>query len=173
MPGQAKFIGVAETVQRLKNLPTELSGKNGGPIRAALFQGAKVIQTEAQRRVPVRTGRLKANIIKLRDRNPRQAEGSPTEIYHIGVRGGGAYGGRVRRRERRKVLAAGGSSQQASRAAANAWKDAWYWWFVENGTSKMPAQPYLRPAFDAKKDEVVRVFAAELDKAISKLERTV
>ena len=25
----------------------------------------------------------------------------------------------------------------------------YYWYFLENGTSKMPAQPFVRPAFDA------------------------
>ena len=173
MANQVKISGLRETVERLKALPRELAGKNGGPVRKALFQAAKVIQEEAQRRVPVGTGRLKANIVKLRDRNPRAAEGRPNELYHVGVRGGGAYGAKRRARARKKSLAMGGTVKEANRAAKADDKDAWYWWFVENGTSKMAAQPYLRPAFEAKKSEAVRVFTEILDKDVKRLERTV
>lgn len=34
---------------------------------------------------------------------------------------------------------------------------AYYWWMVENGTSKTPAQPYLRPAFDGQKEAAATV----------------
>ena len=34
-------------------------------------------------------------------------------------------------------------------------KKAWYGRLLEHGTSKMAAQPFLRPAFEAKKDEAV------------------
>lgn len=173
MKSEVKVHGLAETLARLKGLPTELSGKNGGPIRKGLFQAAKVIQEEAERRVVKVTGRIERNIIKLRDRNPRSAEGSPTELYHVGVRGGGKHGAKVRQRERRKVFAMGGSVKQANQAAAGAEKDAWYWWFVENGTSKMPARPFLRPAFDSKKEEAVKRFVEVVDKDIKRLERTV
>jgi len=34
-------------------------------------------------------------------------------------------------------------------------KEAWYGQLLEKGTSKMPAKPFLRPAFDAKKDAAI------------------
>lgn len=36
-------------------------------------------------------------------------------------------------------------------------KDGYYGRFLEFGTSRQAARPFLRPAFDEKKDEVVRV----------------
>ena len=39
--------------------------------------------------------------------------------------------------------------------------------FYEYGTSKMPAHPFLRPAFDAGKDEALRIFKAEMKKAVT------
>jgi HK97 gp10 family phage protein len=171
--GPPKWLNVKETADRLKNLSTELSGKNGGPIRKALFQAAKVIELEAERRVQKVTGRLERNIITLRDRNPREAPGNPVELFHVGVRGGGKYGAKVRKRERKKVYGMGGSIRQAERAAKLSEKDAYYWWFLENGTSKMPAQPYLRPAFEMKKEQAFQVFAKKLDQHVRRLEKTV
>ena len=34
--------------------------------------------------------------------------------------------------------------------------DPFYWRFVEFGTSKMPAQPFLQPAFVSKKEQAAR-----------------
>jgi HK97 gp10 family phage protein len=39
--------------------------------------------------------------------------------------------------------------------------------FAEFGTSKMPAQPFLRPALDAGADEALDIFAREIKKAIT------
>jgi len=43
-----------------------------------------------------------------------------------------------------------------------------YWFFVEYGTSKMAAQPYLRPAYDNNKKAVEKEIARELQKLIKK-----
>ncbi|WP_323841566.1 MULTISPECIES: HK97-gp10 family putative phage morphogenesis protein [unclassified Moraxella] len=43
-----------------------------------------------------------------------------------------------------------------------------YWHFLEKGTAKMPATPFLRPAFDNNKDEAVERFKAQLAKNIKK-----
>lgn len=44
-----------------------------------------------------------------------------------------------------------------------------YWHFLENGTSKMAAVPYLRPAFDENVNLAVEKFADKLKKNIDKL----
>lgn len=47
---------------------------------------------------------------------------------------------------------------------------AFYWYFIENGTSKMAAAPFLRPAVDSKHEEAVDRFKekwkAEIDKVM-------
>jgi HK97 gp10 family phage protein len=39
--------------------------------------------------------------------------------------------------------------------------------FIEFGTSKMPAHPFLRPAFDAGANEALRVFKAEMRRRLT------
>lgn len=41
--------------------------------------------------------------------------------------------------------------------------------FIEYGTSKMDAQPYMRPAFDTKKDESTQVVTSEVRAGIDKV----
>lgn len=47
---------------------------------------------------------------------------------------------------------------------------AYYWYFIENGTSKMDAAPFLRPAVDSKYEEGVNKFKekwkVEIDKVL-------
>ena len=45
-------------------------------------------------------------------------------------------------------------------------QDAWYWRFVEFGTVKMSARPFLRPAFDMKKHEAVTAIKTRLAQRI-------
>lgn len=132
------------TIERLRNLPKEFSGKNGGPIRQALFQAAKVIETEARLRAgkidrPETESSIPKAIKKWRDRNPRRYPGKPVEVYHVGVDG----------------------------------RKAPHWHFLELGTVKQPAQPYLRPAFEMQKEAAVARFEAVLAKAVTQLERKV
>jgi HK97 gp10 family phage protein len=44
--------------------------------------------------------------------------------------------------------------------------DAWYGKLVELGTEKMPAKPYLRPAFDAKQEEAQQAVADAIRAAL-------
>lgn len=52
-------------------------------------------------------------------------------------------------------------------------ENAFYWRFVEFGTSKMRARPFLRPAFDNNKDAIndtfIRVLSKGIDEAVVKL----
>jgi len=143
---QVQVHGLAELERKLKALPAEISGKGAtGPLAAALREAISVIRDDAKARAPQgETGRLKRAIKIARDRNPKSTKGSPTELYHLGVDPG---------RKR------------------NDPRGAWWWWFVEAGTKKMAARPYLRPAFDLRKDEAIRRFSQRLARRIELIEK--
>ncbi|NSW92317.1 MAG: HK97 gp10 family phage protein [Firmicutes bacterium] len=47
-------------------------------------------------------------------------------------------------------------------------KDQFYGLFIEQGTSKMAAKPFLRPALDENKEKVQKAITDEIEKAINK-----
>jgi HK97 gp10 family phage protein len=52
-------------------------------------------------------------------------------------------------------------------------KDAFWGYFLEFGTSKMPARPWARPAVEAMKDELVQVQIDVLGKGINRIAKGV
>lgn len=149
---QIKVEGLAELAKALKALPPEIAGKNGGPLRKAIGRAAVVIRDDARRRAPVDTGNLRDNIIAVRKRRtPNGNEGYFVEV----------------RRKRRKY-ANTRANRRKKRAGMNyeTMGEAYYGMFVELGTAKSPAQPFLRPAFESKKVEAVETFRVEFAKAI-------
>lgn len=169
----------ARTIERLRNLPKEFAGKNGGPIRTGLAKAAGVIRDEAKLRAPVGKdtplpGRLKLNVINVRMRRPESQPGRPVEGYIVRVRGSGKEGGRARRKFARRLVTEGASGASARSSASKLTpNDAYYWLFVEFGTAKMPARPFLRPAFEASKERAVDTFSDELRKAVLRIEKRV
>lgn len=152
MADELNITGLDETLAALRALPTALSGKNGGPIRAALFAAAKPFKLSAQQRVRVRTGELRANIVIRRDRNP--AASGVTERYTITLRKG-----------RRKGKYADTKLNRRKRRVGKTIRDLWYsnlasW--LEFGNSRMPAYPFMRPAFEENKNAAVTIFADTL-----------
>lgn len=148
--------GLDATIKALQALPVELGSKGGGPVRGALFAASREIRDDAKSRAPVgkstpNPGNLRAQVFVKRDPNPKAI--GATEHYIISVRSGrrGLFSARV-----------GGATRALTR------QDAFYWWYVEFGTSKQPAQPFLRPAFEANKRRAVLVFGRELRKSVSK-----
>lgn len=93
---------------------------SGRELRRAVSKGARVVKAAAKSNAPVATGRLKRVIYTVRDKD---RSGRDVETYITGVRSGKRY-------------------QKKN-------NDAFYWRFVEFGTSKMAAKPFLRPAFDS------------------------
>lgn len=108
-------------------------------LRAAVNAGAEVIRKDAVSRVPVDTGRLKKSIYK---KQIREKSNNVQQTFFVGARNGKKY------------------------RATN--KDAYYWRFLEFGTSKLPAKPFLRPAFDTKKTQAVEAIAKKLKERIDK-----
>lgn len=166
MAEQVTIAGLAGVLEALEALPREIASRNGGPVRTALGRGARLIKDEAVRRAPVATGKLQKNIIAARDRNPQRAGPGIGERYIVGVRGGARQKLANTRRNRR----AGTVGQDAVTQG-----NTFYWRFLEFGTAKMPAKPFLRPAFEAMKqaalDEVVSSLGKGIDRIAARLAR--
>lgn len=139
--------GLRELAAALRALPRELGAKGGGPLRAAIFQSAKLIRDEARRLAPEDTGNLKRNVIAARMRKVRQG----TEGYFVE--------GRRKKRGKRKASAK--------------LNDAYYAMMIELGTEKMKSQPFIRPAFESTKHAAVeafrKAFAAAIARAAAKV----
>lgn len=143
--GSTEVKGLKELNEALKELPERVARN---VLRGAAGAGAAVIRKEAQHRAPVYTGPISQGhpppgTLKkaIRQSQQRQLSSLVQQTFHISVRATTARG-------KAGVKALG----------------AYYWRFVEFGTSKMAARPFMRPAFEAKKlaaVEAIRAYMAE------------
>ena len=122
--------GMEEVGRMLKQLPTLVKERVAA---RAVLEGAKVVRDEAIMRAPQDTGLLRANI-----RVAKRSRGVPdlSVKYVVFVRAGKKTRGKSR-----------GGRRGGSRAATRL---PYYWYFLEFGTSKMAARPFLLPAFAAR-----------------------
>lgn len=134
-----KVQGLDELERKLYELPTKLAKKY---VRKALRAGARVWRDEIRQTAPKRTGWLASQVAVTTSIRGSELEGSA----HIGVR-------------KKQDPARVGHEQHTPGAADEA---RW----AELGTSKQPARPFMRPAFDSKKDEVLARFAAVLKEGL-------
>lgn len=147
-----KIIGLEGVMKTLKELPPELVSKRGGPVRSALRKASLLLVNEAKANVQkiidepnigggnYSTGFLQKNIITARDSK---------------MRGGERYYVRVRR----KAYPEGRTKKTATGVGA----------LLERGTERRKPMPWMRPAFDAKKHEVVQFFPQELRKQLDRI----
>ena len=127
-------------------------------VRNALREAGKVIQTAARAAAPVlkvptsrrNVGTVKKNILVRASKFARQAG---DEGVYINVRG-------IRGKARVKKLGRGGARNP---------NDPYYWQFLEFGTRKMAARPFLRPAATSKGPEAIRKFMDSVVPQIEKL----
>ena len=138
--------GLSELGEALKNFPEVLGRKY---LRKATFAAAGVIKEDAITRAPVHTGAMKEHIAVFR----RKSEPSEAH-YAIGVKGI-KFNKKVKRvlRNLRKI---------AGVKRLNIAGDLYYWRFLEFGTAKMPARPFMRPAFEAQKMNAIDKFRESL-----------
>ena len=129
-----------EGLEELRKALSELPKEmHRGPLRSAVSAAAAVVQKQARQSAQVDTGTLKRAIYRTRS---RAGSSSVQEMAIVGVR----FGRQYRRRN----------------------QDAWYWRFLEFGTSKMPSKPFLRPAFESTKQQQIEVLKTRLAKAIER-----
>lgn len=145
MSDTAKLEGFKELAEALRELGPRVARNT---LRRAVSAGAVVIRNDARSRAPVDTGEMKKDIQVKRERDNR---GLMVANYSVFVRTG--------------------KKSRLSGAKRDVNKDSFYWRFVEFGTAKMAAQPFMRPAFEAKKEEAVARIGEVLDQGIQKAAR--
>ena len=139
MQVSVEIKGLRELERKLVALGPKVGLK---AMRSALVSGAQVIKKDALERVPVKTGRLRRSLLikRLAKLNPF------SEKVIVGVRHG--------------------KKQQKSD------RDAYYWGWIEFGFKTkagqpVSAQPFIRPAFEAKKNSAMTRIIDVLKKKIA------
>jgi HK97 gp10 family phage protein len=134
--------------------------KAGGPIRKALRKAAKVLQEQEK-------ANLRAIILEPNaDGLPNESTGLLEKNIVVGQAKmpPGQKGEAVRVRVRNKRYPPERSGKKAVTTAQVAR-------LLEGGSEKMKAHPFIRPAFDAKKQAALSVFVQELPKDIVALQK--
>lgn len=153
--------GLRELQAALKELPRQLHRR---VLNSALMTGGRLIAKEASIRAPVLQApdpRRKAGTLARNIRSrPIRPEYSATVM--VGVRS-----------LSRKQVAA--FKKAARRGGAANPDDPFYWRFVEFGTSKMAARPFLRPAFESRKlqaaNEIKDALRIRIEREANKLRK--
>lgn len=156
MKVEVSMTGLEGVLETLKSLPPELVSKRGGPVKSALRKGAVVIFKQAKTNLEqatanatdegkkYSTGLLLKNLVVTRGKQPTGAKG---ERYLV----------RVRRKS---------YPDRKGGAVATTLKTAQ---ILEYGSSKQPAEPWLRPAFEQTARQSLTTVEVELKKAIDRV----
>ena len=145
-----RIEGLAQLDRALRELPDRVANRG---LRSSVYAGAKVIRDEARAQAPKAAqslgskqpppGTLKRSVIM---KQIPELSSLTRQTFFVTVRHGKKF---------RKQGKKGNLSQ-----------DAWYWRFVEFGTRKMRARPFLRPALEAKRREAVQAMKDRLSELI-------
>jgi HK97 gp10 family phage protein len=148
------FRGMDEALGMLQKLPAEVVSKRGGPVKSALRKGALLIAREAALNVAhatrnltddhVTTGLLQRSVIATRGKPPQGQNG---ERYLV----------RVKRKNYER------NGKKVSTLGTARW--------LEYGTEKQPAEPWLRPAGAAKAQAAIDTIGRELTRGIDRIVR--
>lgn len=155
MADEVKFDiqGLDGVLSKMRTLSPKLQRKG---LVAAVRKGANIVRDDARNRAkqfddpstprPI----WKEIVTKVNGRRGRQEGGV---VMQVGVRGGA----------RKEV------STQSSNASNDAGSNHWYWRLLEFGTSKMAAQPFMRPALASNVDKATDAIVTELKRQLDEV----
>jgi len=152
-----RIEGLRGVLDALKQLPPEIVSKAGGPVKLSLKAAAKVIRVQAQDNVqriidepnigdaPSKSiGLLKSALIESRGKMPSGVKG---ERYTVRIRPNRNYP-----TDRGENVTAAQIGRQ-----------------LEFGTEKRQPKPWLRPAFDEKKEAAVQEVSNQMNTRVTKV----
>lgn len=151
--------GLDGVIETLKRLPPEVVSKKGGPVLASLRKGARILvkQSRDNFRAAVAmpgktgitdtTGFTEKQIVSKRRRPPSGTKGERV-VVTVNPKPHPTSKGKYR-----------GRAIRANDIA----------FIMEAGSSKQPATPWLRPAYEAKRGEVLQVVESDLKQRVDKI----
>lgn len=139
------FSGLGDIARDLELLSR---AENNKVLRDATRAGANVVREEVINTAPIRTGKLKKNVVVVTQKARRR--GDISSGVHI-----------------RGVNPKTGNSDNTMKSGDK--RNAFYWRFVELGTSNAPAHPFVRPAFDARQEEAAAAAMKRMNTAIDEV----
>lgn len=145
-----KVEGLQELDKRLREFGPKIAA-NG--LRSASLAGAKVFLNAAKETVPVRTGTLRANLVTKRRRTAQNVATYAVVVKQITLKHADTRLNRRLRRVGRKYKADG---------------PGFYAKFLEFGSSKMSAKPFLRPAFLSNTEQAIAAVKSGLERAVAR-----
>lgn len=153
--GVLKLKGLDGVLRTLQELPVEIVSRSGGPVKVALRAGARVLLQEAA-----------INLARSTDNLSTDSEENTGLLLSslVATRGKAPSGGRGERylvRVRRRVYPRPGPTTTTLQTAN----------LLEYGSSKQPAEPWLRPAFAAKAVAAIRTIETELVRGVDRIVR--
>ena len=159
MVGSA-WKGADEALAKMRNLAPKLI-KSG--LKRAVRKGAVVVQKAAQanaRRIddPQTAASIPKNIAVQYSGPLSKREGGVG--YRVGVLGGAKRLYANNKANRRKGIV----GQQTSATGGS----TWYWRFVELGTSRQRAQPFMRPALENNVERATAAIVSEIGPALDR-----
>ncbi|MGS1319897.1 HK97-gp10 family putative phage morphogenesis protein [Stenotrophomonas geniculata] len=163
MAEQVSIQGLDGLLRSLREAPKAIQGR---AVQAGMRKGGNVIRDDARRRAPKATGFMASQIVTRRANSKsrqRAGVGQGGEYFTVGVKTG-----------RRRKYANTKRNQRLGRTGKTYVDRGWayYWRFIEFGTKKMRASPFLTPAGEAKGPEAAQVVIDEtwaaLDKQLKK-----
>lgn len=164
MAREFELQGLDPILAKMRTMGPKLVKKGA---KAALRKGAVIVQKAAKRNAlqldDPKTARSIAQNIAIQASNPLgRREGGVA--YRVGVLGGARRVYANNRGNRRKGIV----GQETGGTGGS----TWYWRFLELGTSKMRARPFMLPALvsniDSATNAIVAALGPALDRAIEK-----
>ncbi|MCU1052099.1 HK97 gp10 family phage protein [Stenotrophomonas maltophilia] len=163
MSEQLSIQGLDGLLRSLREAPKAIQGR---AVQAGMRKGGNVIRDDARRRAPKASGFMASQIVTRRastKSRQRAGVGQGGEYFTVGVKSG-----------RRRKYANTKRNQRRGRTGKTYVDRGWayYWRFLEFGTKKMRASPFLTSAGEAKGPEAAQVVIDEtwaaLDKQLKK-----
>jgi len=154
---ETRIAGMGALLKALQEMPAELGkkavwsalGGAGVEVKKAAMARAPVLAQSTWNRKP---GTVRDAIRVSRSRINKGQQGFYEMIVRVKP---------LNKAKKKQAKAMGGLS------GANNPDDPFYWWYLEFGTSKMPARPFLRPGFENTKTQQLSGMQRRMKRSIA------